>query len=296
MTTTTKIFVVLVCLFSFVFVPLAISFAAQTHNWRKLADEYRGELAIAYANERSVMAIASAEMERYRNLRNRDLQRIADLDNQVRELSRQLAELTAERDELARSREDWTVSARLLTAEMAVKTRHNEELLKAKEEALARERELRVRNLQLNDRVKELDNKLVVMSQQLRQKIDEVTAYRQENEQLRLSSGLGTTAARVMTSTPVPSAQAVSPPAAVPIRGSVTRVEGPLATVDVGSLAGLRPGTRMVVVRNGSEYICDLEITGQIQPTEAVGRILLERDKRVRPGDTVEDAESWERR
>lgn len=291
MTTTTKIFVVLVCLFSFVFVPLAISFAAQTHNWRKLADEYRGEMGISYANERSVMAIAAAELERYKNLRTQDTERISDLDTQIRTLQKQLADLTTERDELARGREDWTVSTRLLTAEMAVKTRHNEELTKAKEETLERERELRVRNLQLNDRVKELDNQLVVITQQLRQKVDELAGFRAENDQLRSKLGMGASQTRMLTATPTPSAQAVSPAASSPVHGSVTKVEGPLATVDVGSLAGLRKGMTLAVLRGGS-YICDLEITGQIQPNEAVGRIMHEGGKRIQAGDIVQDVDS----
>jgi len=36
--TTTKIFIVLVCLFAFLFTPMTIQFVARTHNWRKLAE------------------------------------------------------------------------------------------------------------------------------------------------------------------------------------------------------------------------------------------------------------------
>ncbi len=295
MTTTTKIFVILVSLFSFVFVPLAISFAARTHNWRKLADDYRSELAIAYANERSVMAIAASEIERHKALRDREGQRCQALDQQVKDLQTQTAELVRERDELARSRDDWTISTRLLTAEMAVRTQHNEELRDAKEKALERERELRIRNIQLNDRVKELDAKLVVVTQQLRQKLDEIAAHRDENERLRKASGLGT-AGSILVSSPTPSARAEGAAAPSPIYGTVTKVLGSLATIDVGSLAGVQKGTRLVVLRNGTEYICDLQITDQVQPTEAVGEVLLERDKRVQPGDKVEDAESFNRR
>lgn len=295
MTTTTKIFVILVCLFSFVFVPLAVSFAARTHNWRKLADDYRSELAIAYANERSVMAIAASEIERHKALRDKERERCETLDRQVKDLQTQNAELVRERDDLARSRDDWTISTRLLTAEMAVKTQHNEELLDAKEKALERERELRIRNIQLNDRVKELDAKLVVVTQQLRQKLDEIAAYRDENERLRKASGLGT-ASSILVSSPTPSARAEGSATPSPVYGTVTKVQGSLATIDVGSLAGVQKGARMVVLRNGTEYVCDLQITDQVQPTEAVGEVLLERDKRIQPGDRVEDAESFNRR
>ena len=40
MTPVTKIFVVLVCLFAFIFTPLAISFVARSDNWKQLAQSW----------------------------------------------------------------------------------------------------------------------------------------------------------------------------------------------------------------------------------------------------------------
>jgi len=294
LTTTTKIFVILVCVLTFIFTPLVISYAAQKENWRQLANDYREELNIAYANERSVMAIAAAETLRLKALQDRQRLQLVDLQQRIAELQDQLASLTRQRDQLALSEDDFQKAARLLTAEMAIKTRHNEQLNAAREQALQRERELRMRNLQLVDAIKEADAKIVVLNQQLRQKIEELAYYRQENEKLRAATGVGM-AEPPLTAVPAAPAKATTPVPAAPIRGTVTRVEGALATVDVGSAAGVRKGMRMVVLRDNS-YVCDLEITDAVTPTEAVGRILLERDKRIRPGDKVEDAASFAQR
>ena len=294
LTTTTKIFVILVCVFSFVFTPLAISYAAQKENWRQLANDYREELNIAYANERSVMAIADSEATRYATLLKQQQTQHLDLQEKMADMQQELTQLTRDRDQLARSRNDWETSARLLTAEMAVKTKHNQELIDTKENALTRERDLRNRNLQLADGIKETNAKIIVLNQQLRQKVEELAFYREENEKLRGLTGVGTTSP--LASTPTPMATAAGPAAtAGPIQGTVTRIEGSLATVDVGSSAGLRQGMRMVVLRDNS-YICDLEITDAVTPTEAVGVVLLERDKRIQIGDKIEDAASFAQR
>ena len=296
MTTTTKIFVILVCLFSFILTPLVISYAAQKENWRRLANDSRSELNIAYAGQQSALAILTAEADRFAALQKQEQSRYLDLQQQYVQLQRQLADLTQDRDQLARSRDDWETSACLLTAEMTIKTKHNQELTEAKESALARERDLQARNLQLADRVKELDAQVVVLTQKLRQEDEVIAVMRQENVDFRRGTGFGQ-AGPPLTASPTPTAQAAGPAAASPIRGSVTRVEGTLATIDVGSAAGVRPEMLMVVLRDGG-YVCDLEITSQVTPTEAVGKIVVyntETDKRIQPGDKIEDSESFAR-
>jgi len=294
LTTTTKIFVILVCVLTFIFTPLVIAYAAQKENWRQLANDYREELNIAYANERSIMAIAASETQRYKALLDQQRVQMADLRQQGVDLQDELAQVTRQRDQLALSEDDFAKSARLLTAQMAITTEHNEKLNTARERALAQERELRIRNLQLADAMKEANAKIVVLNQQLRQKVEELAFFRQENERLRAMTGVGMAEAP-LTAAPTPAAEPVTPVTAAPIRGTVTRVEGPLATIDVGSAAGIREGMRMVVLRDNA-YVCDLEITDAVNPTEAVGRVLLERNRRIRPGDTVEDAASFAQR
>ncbi|HSW44911.1 MAG TPA: hypothetical protein VLM89_05020, partial [Phycisphaerae bacterium] len=232
--------------------------------------------------------------DRFAAMQKHQQDQYLDLQQQYTQLQRQMADLTLTSDQLARSRDDWETSARLLTAEMTVKTKHNQELTETKESALSRERDLQARNLQLADRVKELDAEVIVLAQQLRQKVEELAVMRQENLDFRRETGLGQ-AGTPLTAGPTPTAVAASPATASPIRGTVTRVEGSLATVDVGSASGIRPDMVVVVLRDGA-YVCDLQITAQVTPTEAVGKVVVETDKRIRPGDKVEDAASFARR
>lgn len=294
MTTITKIFVILVCLFAFIFTPLAVSFAARSNNWRKLSEEYSSELQLTYAHERSALAIAASEIERYKAMWKKENDQFQALQGQYGALNKEKADLTLKHDDLARSRAAWETSAGLLAAEMAVKSKHNEELSKAKEDALGRERELRVRNLELSDRVKELSAQQVVLTQQLNQKIQEITAYRDENKRLREGSVLN--AASPVAASPTPTAQpTVAAPRTSPILGKVRAIRGTLATIDVGTSSGVQAGMRMVVLRDG-DWVCDLEITSQVLPTESVGEIRLQAEnKQIREGDIVEDAESFSR-
>lgn len=294
MTTITKIFVILVCLFAFIFTPLAVSFAARSNNWRKLSEDYASALEVANAHERSALAIAASEIERYKAMWKKENEQCQVLRSEYSKLNKEKDDLTLKHDDLARSRAAWETSAGLLAAEMAVKSKHNEELGKAKEDALSRERELRVRNLELSDRVKELSAQQVVLTQQLNQKIQEITAYRDENKRLREGSVLS--AASPMAVPPTPTAQPTGPALrASPILGKVRAIRGTLATIDVGSSSGVQAGMRMVVLRDG-DWVCDLEITSQVLPTEAVGEIRLQAEnKRIREGDIVEDAESFSR-
>lgn len=293
MTTITKVFVILVSLFAIMFTVMTVQFAARTHNWRQLAENYRQAAETAQASQRNALAIAASEAEQCRDLQNREHQKVLDAQQQISSLQQQIDALTQEKNQLALARDNWEQSARTLTAQMEIATKHNQELSEAKEQALARERQLQAQNIQLNDRVKELSANLVVLTQQLNQRVEELTAFRNENEQLRQSAGLGR-AGEPMTSTPTPSARASTPTATSPIQGSVTNVQGNLATVDVGSSSGVAEGMVMVVLRDG--YVGDLEITSDITPTEAVGRIVRAEGKQVRPGDKVVDANSFESR
>ncbi len=293
MTTTTKVFVILVCLFAFIFTPMSIQFAARTENWRQTAENFRELAESTYAGERSALAILASERERFKSLMGEQQRRLEAGEQRLAELQQQVERLTQERDQLARSQQNWETSARLLTAEVKVQSTANRELSSAKEEALERERELRANNLMLTDRVKELTAQLVVRRQQLVQKLDEIAGIREENRRLREQVNLGR-AGEPATAAPTPTAVAVGPAAAGPIQGQVTRVEGERATINVGSSSGLHSGMVMVVMR-GQDYVCDLEITGDLTPNEAIGLIRHESGRRIRQNDLVVDSASFER-
>ncbi len=294
MTTTTKVFVILVCLFALIFTPLAIQFAARTYNWRQLAEGYRDQAETADAQARSALAVGASEAAYYQDLLKAEHARTLAGEQRTAELQRAIDKLTQDRDELARSRDNWETSARLLTAEMTARSQHAQSLSEAKEKAQGRERELQAYNLQLNDRVEELSANLVVLNQQLNQRLQEITGYRDENRTMREQLKLGTSGGPV-TAGPAPAARAATPAATSPITGEVTAVREGLVTVNVGSASGVREGLQLVVLRS-NDYICDLQVTANVTPNEAVARVLMDAGRQVRPGDQIVDAGSFEAR
>jgi TolA-binding protein len=292
LTPVTKIFVVLVCLFAFIFTPLAISFVARSHNWKALADQYDTAARTALANERSALGTAASLESYYQRLRDQDSLRVRDMEKQVADLEQKIEQLTREKEALEASRASWESSAQTLTAQIAVTNSVDKALREDNKRLGSSELDLRTRNESLQSRVQELSANAVTLAQQLRQKIEELTGIRQENDQLRKKLHLGQPS-EVFTSTPTPTAKGTTPPPHAEIRGSVTQVkanEG-LASIDVGSSAGVKEGMVMAVIRD-SEYICDLVITGKVDPTQAVGKITAEGARQIRPGDTVIDEES----
>jgi hypothetical protein len=294
LTTITKVFVILVCLFALIFTPLAIQFAARSHNWKATAESLRDQAETAYANERSAYAVAASEIEYYQDLLQAERASVEQANKRIGDLDQQLQKITQASNEYAASRDNWERSATLLTNQLTVESERNNKLTEAREEALRRERELRTQNLQLADRVKDLSAEVAILNQQNQQRVQELASFREENRKLRDSLKMGQGGQVVTTATPT--ALAAMPVASGPVSGEISNVNGPLATLNVGSASGVREGMVMVVTRSGN-YICDLEVTSNVTPNEAVGRILYEEPgRRIRAGDRIQDATSFEAR
>ena len=284
MTTTTKIFVILVCLFAFIFTPMAVLFASRVENYRALYENYRDAAATANAAAANAKALAQAEKANSLKMLEAERARVLERDQQIAELQRKLDEVTAQRDAMARSRDMLETQASVLTAEVAVKSKHNQELAEAKEKALARERELQATNAWLTDQLQLRRAEVDVLKQQLNQRQQELVSFREENDQLRKQLNLGK--AEPLTAVPSGNIESGSAPARSPITGKVTQVRGNLASIDVGESSGVRPGMRMVVTR-GASYIADI-VVRDVNPSEAVGEITTSKGQ-LRQGDLVID-------
>lgn len=294
MTTLTKIFVILVCLFAFIFTPMAIQFAARTYDWRDLAIKYRDAAESAQAAAQSAKNVAvSTEINYQAQLQEKE-KALLDAQRRNEELLVKITSLTQERDQLARSRDSLETSTTLLSGQMEVVQSQNQKLLDQKKDLVGSELELREKNISLSEMIKKLNADLVVLGQQLREQKEIAHQFRSENEQLRRQMKVGR-AAEPFATTPTPTAQGTDIPSAAPINATVTAVKGNMASIDAGKASGVKPGLRLVVLRGDErnpEYVCDLEIT-EATPTEAVGKIMLEGDKRIRPGDRVQDDYSF---
>ncbi len=293
MTTVTKIFVILVCLFSFIFTPMAIQFAARTYDWQKLAMQNKDAAEVNMAKAMSAQAVAASQQEYYNSLLARREDEANQLRARIEEGLLQIDKLIQERDQLRRSRDSLESSTTLLTGQLQVKEEVNKALAEAKEKALAGERDLQLRNTDLVQKNMQLQAELVIVKQKLHEQEEIAHNYRTENAQLRQQMNLGP-GLPPLSSPPTPDALGVSAVAAAPIHGTVTAVDlnANMASLDVGSASGVKEGMVMVALRDG-QYICDLTITSKVTPTESVGQIKLEGDKRIRVGDEIIDLSSF---
>ena len=296
MTTTTKLFVILVCLFAFIFTPMAIQFAARANDWRAMAEGLRDAAETAMAHERSAMAIAASEIEHYKALRDEQRAKAEDLQQRLDQLLDEIDTLTAQNAELARARDGLRNATELQAAQNTILVSHNDNLSKAKDSLTVSETDLQTRNNLLSSRIQELTANAILMGQQLTKLEQTAAVCRQENERWRQELGVGLSGERVVV-TPTPKAQGTTPVTGSPIRGKVTKIRDGLIGVDVGSASGVQENTVLVVTR-GDEYICDVQIGSEVSPNEAVGEVTLAGagGVRVRVGDQVEDLASFNSR
>ncbi len=296
MTTTTKVFVILVCLFAFIFTPMAIQFAARTHNWQKIATAQMNANQIIEAKRSSIEAVSSAQIANYQNMITKHLMRISDLEDELADAESKIVDMTAQVDQVARERDVCTASLERSTAQGQILASHNDELLNRVNTLTESEAELQALKALQNERINELMSNLLILRQQLEKRNQEMASCRQENEQLRGQLGLGT-AGTFTSVSPTPNIQAANPVTSGPIVGRVKEVKGDLVRVDVGSATGVKRNMTLVVERGG-DYVCDLSVTSEVSPNEAVAEVALvgERGLRPKPGDVVKDLTTFEGR
>ena len=299
MTTVTKIFVVLVCLFAFIFTPMAIQFAARTHDWKTLADDNAQNAITAMAHERSVIATSTSTIE-HLNTRLEDGRKlIKEKENTITGLEQEKKTNLLKIHSLEGERGSWEKSAATLSGQLEVILGHNQNLIKENGRLAQSELELNSRNIELHDRLEALMADNVILVRQLKQRIEEIAHMRAKNEQLREASRIGLATGPELSAAPTPSGGPAATPAARKIEGLVVRADNAqgLVSIDVGSASGVAKDITMVVVRQVPgqlpKYICDLIITGEISTNGAVGRIDGIGDRQVRPDDRVFDARSF---
>ncbi len=290
MSTTTKIFIVLVCVFAFVFTPMTIQFVAQTHNWKKLAETYQDIALSSQVHNRNVVALGFAEKQAM----NDELEKIrADqrkLNDDNAKLRQQVAQLVTSLETLRLENVDLGTRNGLLAAAIDVKSNENKILTDGNDRLRKSNDDLMTKNVDLNDRVKELSAQLLIREQKLRMQEEENLQIRQEYERLRESGRVASAAPGPVG--PAPTAEAVGPAATSPIRGQIADVQGVTASVDVGAKDGVKQGMLFIVMREG-KYLGDLRIEA-VDPTEAVGKLEMTGQGDIKKGDSVRDKASLE--
>ena len=285
----TKVFVVLLVVFSIAFTTMTVSIVARTANWRDTAMKYEQHARVADTNLQNLIAANAAELASASDAVRRHVQRIGELESNLQETRNQLSERRADLARAASERSSAEAINRGLVAQLSSSEAARAEFQKQRDRLETRNVDLEQRNVDLNDRVNELTARLAVMNEQRRQFEQQINVLRAENE--RLSSGLAAPRTAVAMEEPAGAAlrgvAARTPVAPAPIRGHVASVSGDIITISVGSADGVREGMVFVVHRE-EEYVGDMKVT-LVDSGQSAGRPVGAAFQ-PRVGDQVTDA------
>ena len=270
MSTASKVLVVLLAIFSIAFVMLTISHVAQETNWRQLATDYRTAALNAEGNLQAMLAANAAEKlalgEKIEELTNAS----QDLETQLKRARDELANAKSDLQAAAHQNESNANALTKLTGELNVINTEAAELRTQRNSLENDNLDLQRRNIDLGERVRELTIQSATMGQQIRQ-LQQLN-FAKDDEIRRLQGGQpGAATAGLAVLSRDEYAQPVSPAAETPIRGSITNVEGDLASISVGSADRVHTGMRFVIY-DGETYLGDLLITAT-EPNESVGTV-----------------------
>lgn len=259
MSTASKVFVVLLAVFSIAFVMLTISHVAQETNWRQLANDYRTEAQNAISNYQAMLASNAAEKLALDDKAEQMTRSKQDLEAQLHRALDDLGGIHAELQSAKNQNESNASSLTKLTGELNIINTEAAELRKQRNTLEKSTLDRQRRNLDLGERNRELTVQVAAMGEQIRhlQQLNFAKA-----EEIR---GLHGADPVVAGARPADGAGDSA------IRGSIIEVNGDLASVSVGSADRVRVGMRFVIYEDDS-YLGDLVISAA-EPNESVGTL-----------------------
>jgi hypothetical protein len=294
LSTLTKVFVVLLVLFSIAFTVMTVSVVAQTTNWKDTAARYEEQARIADTNLRHLSSASNAELAAASDQVEAQRRKVETLEA---ELGKKSTECNRVRAELAGAVADKTSSEAMnvsLVNQLQASEAARDEYRKQRDDLERRNIELERRNVDLSDRVNELSARVAVLLEEKRQFEQQINLLQQEKD--RLSRSSATPARPLAFEAPAGAAmagvEALAPVARSAIRGRVLEVSDSLVTLSVGSADGVT-ADMVFVIHRGTDYIGDVRIN-LVEPNRSAGRLVLHSGQGLRPepGDAVTDAVS----
>ncbi len=289
MSALTKVFIILLVVFSIAFTVMTVSIVAQSTNWRDTAEKYEEHARIADTNLSNLIAANAAELAAANDALRSRLDKIAELEAQLQEARNDVARVRGDLARAASEKSSSEAIQRGLLAQLDACAAGRDGYRAQGEKLERRNIELERKNIDLNDRVNEYTAQVAVMLEQKRQLEQQVNIVRSESEKLtrdarRLSSGmtLEESAGAAMTKV-----TAVTPIAATAIRGQVLEVSGSIVTISVGAADGVLKDMVFVIHRD-EQYVGDLKIN-LVDPNQSAGR-MVSSTASPRSGDLVTDA------
>lgn len=289
MSTLTKVFVVLLVVFSIAFTAMTISVVARTTNWRGTALKYEEHARVADTNLRHMIAASSADLAAvHDNIRSLQSQ-IADAEKQVQARRREAAESRSHMAQLVAEKGSADAMNRGMLSQLQAAETARAGYQKQRDGLEERNIDLERRNIDLNDRVNQLTATVVVLNEQKRHFEQQINILQSVNE--KLSRTARTPGAAVTMEDPrgagLRGVRALTPIARAAIRGRVMQVSGDVVTISVGSADGVKKNMEFVIHRNG-QYVGDLTIK-TVDPDSSAGR-LKRSTATPATGDQVTDA------
>jgi len=294
MSVLTKVFVVLLTVFSIALSMLVVAAFAQQEGWRKSAMDWEAKAVAADSKARTITANAQIEQQRaeardreYRDaidgLKEDLITKARSIDQLERRVADAENQLTIEQGQVTSAIDQ----GRLIQTALNSDKEFSAKLAK-------RNSELERRNIDLNDRVKELTSDMTMAASQIRALKQQIVALGDPAGAMPVSQMPGGTAI----------VEAYTPTAAVPtmssmgeeIRGEIRSIEGNLASISVGSADGVAPGMVFLIYRSGNGsskplYLGSVRIT-KVEANESAG--LIEQSVGdIRLGDTARDELSF---
>ncbi len=291
MSTLTKVFVVLLVIFSIAFTTMTVSTVAQMTNWKDTATKFEEHARIADANLRHAIAASAARLASARDDVRGHLAEIGRKEGELQAARNESARLTAEAAKANSEKSNSEALSRGLLAQLQVADTARTEYRSQRDELEKRNIDRERRNIDLSDRVNELTAQLTVLIEQKRQYEQQINILRADNERLSQASGLapGGMAFEHPEGAGMTGVAAMTPVAARAIRGRILEVSQDLVTISVGSADGVRKDM-IFVIHRGAEYVGDVTIS-VVDPNQSAGR-LVRSSSLPTAGDQVTDSAS----
>lgn len=295
MSVLTKVFVVLLTLLSIALSMFVVAAFAQQENWRTTSRNWRETSMANFAKERTVTANAAIEQQRALDRHRQDISTIDNLQNDLAASNDEVSRLgqgnTNLDNKLTVKEGQLTTTNRLSSLLQAAFNREQESSTKLSR----RNSELERRNVDLNNRVKELTANMAMAKSRVRalkQQIAVMSEDRSAGKLAQIPGGPGI----VQSYTPSVTTSAAPSAMTSPIRAEVTKVNGNLASISVGSADGVAHGMMFLLYRpatNGGapHYLGTLRVT-RVETNQCAGSI-EQAEGEIRPGDSARDEASF---
>jgi len=289
LSTLSKVFTVLLVVFSVAFTSMTVSIVAKTADWKDTAEKYEQHARVADTNLRNLIAASAAELATARDSVKTHLSQITQLERQVQAQATDLASVRSELAKVSSEKSSVEAMNRGLLAQLQSSEAARTQYQTQRNETERRNVDLERRSIDLNDRVNELTAVVTVLREEKRQFEQQLHILQQENDRLSNASRRPGTGERFESASglALQGIEARSPVSGTPVSGHVTEVDGDLVTVSVGSADGVKKGMRFVIYR-GEEYIGDMVVSA-VDPNESAGRLQITAATPT-TGDVVTDA------